>query len=176
MIGIFGSAFNPPTKGHLDAIVQALSVCDQVWLVPSISHAFLKKMLPFEDRLTMVDAFIADIGDDRILRSDIERELWDGNEPVHTIDVLNGLQARHPDETLAFLCGPDNVMAFSRFERATDVLNGWHLISLPERTKIRSSDVRVARYFNDPIDHMVTPGVFEIISGKLLYAQQNDDL
>lgn len=169
MIGLFGSAFNPPTKGHLDAILQGLEVCDEVWLVPSICHAFGKKMLPFEVRMAMVEAFIIDIRDASAHSCAVEHELWDGKNPVHTIDVLEALKNRHPDKEFAFLCGPDNLLGFSRFERAEDILKTWRVLSLRDRSNIRSTDVRNARLFGDRHEHLVTPGVAKLIQEHNLY-------
>ena len=43
-VAIFGSAFDPPTLGHADAVQFLLETkkFDQVWLVPSFRHAFAK--------------------------------------------------------------------------------------------------------------------------------------
>ncbi|EAZ99786.1 hypothetical protein [Marinobacter sp. ELB17] len=66
MVGILGSAFNPPTRGHLDAIRQALDVRDEVWLVPSIDHFFGKAMLPFPIRWQMWPLFTVDIANPQL--------------------------------------------------------------------------------------------------------------
>lgn len=42
-IAVMGSAFNPPSLGHKDVVEQALTQCDQVWLVPAFRHAWGKK-------------------------------------------------------------------------------------------------------------------------------------
>mgnify|MGYP001773539216 CR=1 FL=1 len=171
MIGIFGSAFNPPTRGHLDGIIQALGFCEEVWLVPSISHAYGKKMLSFDERISMVEAFVQDINDDRVKVSDLERELWDGTCPVYTICVAGALQSRYPDKEFAFLFGPDNVLGLSGFEGAELLVGQNRIISLCDRSNIRSTDVRTSRYFGDPFEHLVTPGVFNIIQEKRYYGQ-----
>ena len=52
-IAVMGSAFNPPTLGHVDVIEQALANADRVWLVPSFRHAWGKEMAPYLDRCAM---------------------------------------------------------------------------------------------------------------------------
>jgi nicotinate-nucleotide adenylyltransferase len=171
MIGVFGSAFNPPTRGHLDAITQALSVCEEILLVPSIAHAFQKQMIPFEGRLSLIEAFVSDIDDSRLKICRIEEELWDGEGSVFTVDVLQALQVQNPDKDFAFLCGPDNILALHLFERPQVILSQHHVFSLRDRTGIRSTMVRNAAYFDNPIGEMVTGSVLNIIKEQRLYEQ-----
>ena len=56
-IAVFGSAFNPPSLGH-KSVIERLSHFDKVLLVPSLSHAWGKEMLPFDTRIDMVLTFI----------------------------------------------------------------------------------------------------------------------
>ncbi|MEF1220429.1 nicotinate-nicotinamide nucleotide adenylyltransferase, partial [Photobacterium damselae] len=46
-IAIFGSAFNPPTLGHL-SVLERLSQFDKVLVLPSYAHAWGKVMLDYE--------------------------------------------------------------------------------------------------------------------------------
>lgn len=57
-IGILGSAFNPPTLGHLDVLEQARQQFDLILLVPSAAHAFSKPMLSFHHRVAMCQQLV----------------------------------------------------------------------------------------------------------------------
>ena len=59
--GVFGSAFNPPTQGHRDVLIQAAPHFDNILLVPSVAHAFHKKTLPLAKRVELLEAFCVDI-------------------------------------------------------------------------------------------------------------------
>lgn len=171
MIGIFGSAFNPPTRGHLDAISQALIGCDEVWLVPSIAHAFGKSMLPFDTRLAMVKEFAAGIPDKRVRVCDIERDIWDGENPVYTIDVLSALQSRHPEEQFVFMVGPDNMKAIKQFKDSEELRSRWGVVSVADNTGIRSSAVRYGLCKGFRVSSMLTRGVERFITREGLYVR-----
>jgi nicotinate-nucleotide adenylyltransferase len=169
IVGVFGSAFNPPTRGHLDAIYQGLSVCDEVWLVPSIAHAFGKDMLPFSVRWQMLNAFAMDINEPSVKACDIERELWDGEGPVYTYDVMLGLQSRFPEHKFLFLCGPDNAQRFSEFAFHQQIRERWGVYPLKENLPTRSTIVRRMVGARDPINDLVTSRVHHIIEQRQLY-------
>lgn len=169
IVGVFGSAFNPPTRGHLDAIYQGLSVCDEVWLVPSIAHAFGKYMLPFSVRWQMLNAFVMDVGEPKVKACDIEREIWDGNSPVYTYDVMIVLQDRFPEHQFLFLCGPDNARRFSEFAFHQHIQERWGFYPLKENLPTRSTIVRQRAENREPISDLVTSRVHRIIEQRQLY-------
>ena len=151
-IGIFGSAFDPPTLGHKDVIEQAASICDEIILVPCIRHAFLKQPISFDERLLLLNAFLTDL--DRTLCnisiSMIEKELLDSapNQPVYTYDLMNALEVslavRESEKQLVFIRGPDNAepSIWSKFYRYRDIESRWELFTAKSRLSVRSSIVR----------------------------------
>lgn len=169
MIGIFGSAFNPPTLGHQDEIEQGLALCSEVWLVPAIAHAFGKVMLPFDIRWALVEAFVHDIGLPRVKASPIEARLWDGQGPVTTLAVLHTLQDEHPGASFVFLCGPDNAEQFDRFVGADEIRRRWGVLTLTERCSIRSTTVRNRCQADQSVTGWVTPRVEAFLRSHELY-------
>ena len=151
-IGIFGSAFDPPTLGHKDVIVQAARVCHEIILVPSACHAFMKTPLPFDHRMHLISAFINDIAsiNCRIYASDVEKNLLKScpDKPVYTYNVMNCLEKlllkKQPDMKLLFIRGPDNAApaTWCRFYRYKDIETRWSLFTAKERIFVRSSTVR----------------------------------
>ena len=147
--GVFGSAFNPPTLGHQDVLCQAAVHFDRILLVPSASHAFSKKLLPFAQRVTMLECFLKDV-----IVSGCELELCTLEEtllnnapdkPVYTFDLMEALEQQYGQEVeLGFIRGPDNAdpAVWNCFYKAGDIEQRWQLFTARERRSIRSSLVR----------------------------------
>lgn len=157
-IAVFGSAFNPPTLGH-KSVVDSLSHFDLVLLVPSISHAWGKKMIDYELRCNMVELFIEDIGPANFSLSRIEKEIQIGTERVTTFDVLSAIQDLNKNADITFVVGPDNILHFDSFHKADTILKNWSVLSCPEKIDIRSSYVRSNLTENKSIDLLTTPSV-----------------
>ncbi|ELP6119228.1 hypothetical protein QTV43_000368 [Vibrio vulnificus] len=139
-IGVFGSALNPPTNGHIDAIKQALCFVDHVIVVPSFSHAYGKDMKPFDVRVQLARQAFKQFGD-RVSVSDIERSIYKG-KPVYTCELMPEIQKIHFDSKVVFICGPDNVLGFANFKNSLEILEKFQLITVTEQKAIRSTLVR----------------------------------
>lgn len=163
MIGIFGSAFNPPTKGHAFVLNQALERFDRVIAVPSYHHGFGKKMAPFELRLSLTEQFVRDLGHDRITVSGIERELWTG-EAVYSIVVLRAMKSLYPNEHIKLIIGPDNAEKFHLF-RYNEMITREFGIYVAEDAEHfpRSTEIRQRMSQNDPYHEAVTQGVAKLL-------------
>ncbi|MFK0569733.1 adenylyltransferase/cytidyltransferase family protein [Endozoicomonas sp.] len=151
-LGVFGSAFDPPTLGHLDVLQQAATCHDRILLVPSAFHAFDKKPQPFSLRLQMLQCFIdeADIGCPLEV-CDLEAELLEQNPgmPVYTYDLMMALEQKYQNHSrtiieLSFIRGPDNANpeTWKRFHKSAEIKARWPIFTATERVAIRSSDVR----------------------------------
>lgn len=106
--GVFGSAFNPPTKGHQNAIEQAIEQVDEIFLLPSYSHAYEKKMIDFEDRCILLNLFKENFeGSSKIKIIKDEKAFFEENNVkfVYTYDILNYLKKKYPDRDFVFICG-----------------------------------------------------------------------
>ncbi|WP_246616472.1 nicotinate-nicotinamide nucleotide adenylyltransferase [Thaumasiovibrio subtropicus] len=157
-IAIFGSAFNPPTKGHL-SVVSRLTHFDEVWMMPSFAHAWGKSMAPFELRCEWVRVFIEDSGlSNLVLRTD-EQNFAKGGEAVTTYAVLSAFSAKFDDHEFTFVVGPDNFLNFSKFHRSDDILAKWSVLACPQTVDIRSTYVRNAVLEGNNVSHWLTPGV-----------------
>ncbi|ENM5759639.1 nicotinate-nicotinamide nucleotide adenylyltransferase [Vibrio mimicus] len=167
-IAVFGSAFNPPTLGH-KSIIDSLDHFDLILLVPSISHAWGKTMLDYEQRNRLVDQFIQDIGSSKVQRSDVEEALYTPENSVTTYAVLTRLQALYPEDELTFVIGPDNLLNFAKFYKADEILQRWTVMACPERLPIRSTAIRDSLQNGQPITGMTTSGVEQILYQYQLY-------
>lgn len=161
-IGIFGSAFDPPSLGHQNVLQQVSGHFDLILLVPSASHAFNKRSLPFDIRVEMLDLFIKSADVDCPLETcELEVQLLTRNprKPVYTFDLLEALEREYQGKAvLTFIRGPDNANpeTWNRFYRAQDIEERWSIITAEERLNVRSSKVRAI--LNDPMtaDGMIT--------------------
>lgn len=173
-IAVFGSAFNPPTLGHEDAINSVLSQqppFDKVLLVPSYQHAFGKTMLPYSQRVQLLDKFVAGLTDPRVELCAIEDKIALPQKPVYTYDVLDYLQREvYPKANLTFIIGPDNLKNWHKFYRADEVLARWQRLVVPEHKDIRSSYVREAIAKGENIEQWVPKSVSDYIMEHQLYA------
>ncbi|SHO56956.1 nicotinate-nicotinamide nucleotide adenylyltransferase [Vibrio quintilis] len=167
-IAVFGSAFNPPTLGH-QSVIESLSHFDRILLVPSIAHAWGKLMLPYPVRCQLVDAFIGDLGNPAIVRSDIEEQLYQPELHVTTHAVLQALQVRYPADELTFVVGPDNLLQFGSFYKADEILQQFSVLACPEKVPVRSTVIRQQIRQGKPISQMTTPSVEKLIQDLSLY-------
>ena len=155
-IAIFGSAFNPPSLGHL-SVLQQLTHFDRVFLVPSFSHAWGKPMMDFDYRCQLIEAFISDAQQPNLTLSRIESTL--DESPITTFLLLSKLQDHYPEANFTFVMGPDNLLNFSQFDRSNDILSQWKVLTCPQTVDIRSTDIRNALAEHQDIQHLTTPSV-----------------
>lgn len=162
-IAVFGSAFNPPTLGHLN-IIKRLTHFDKVLLVPSFSHAWGKKMADFDKRCQWVSDFINDAGGSNLQLCSDEKTLNQG-EAVTTWTLLQHLQTTLPDAELTFVIGPDNLQNFYKFHRSEDILKQWNILTCPETLPIRSTEIRTRLQNGEDISHLTTPRLAQTLTG-----------
>ena len=161
-IAVFGSAFNPPTLGHLSVLGELVHF-DKVLLVPSFKHAWGKKMADFALRCHWLAQFIQDAKTQdatfaALELCTLEQQISDGNA-VTTWDLLTALQTHYPTSKLTFVMGPDNLLQFNQFYRAADIAAKWNILSCPERVAIRSTMIREALTKGASIDKWTTKSV-----------------
>ena len=167
-IAVFGSAFNPPSLGH-KSVIERLGHFDKVLLVPSISHAWGKTMLPYETRLNMINAFISDLELSNVELSTLEKEIHIPEQSVTTFYLLKKLQELHSNADITFVIGPDNLLKFNKFFKADEIIKRWSVMACPETLSIRSTDIRNTIQRGEDISHLTTKGVQEYIFRHQLY-------
>ena len=148
-IGVLGSAFDPPTLGHLDILQQVAPFFSTVLLVPSASHAFAKKMQDFNHRVEMLNCLLSCLSanDCSFEISTLEQALLEKEpaRPVYTFDLLEALEIHYGQGvSLSFIRGPDNARpeVWGRFYKADEIIKRWSVFTAKERLQVRSSKVR----------------------------------
>ena len=170
-IAVLGSAFDPPTLGHLDVIKQCLEQFDEVWLVPAFSHAFNKKMRPYFHRTQMAAALVEDIAIPAVKLVACEHLITrtSPKAPVYSIDLLDYLKKQHPDNQYALVIGSDNVKVFDQFYQAGKLKTDYSPFFAVERVNVRSTMVRQAISKGASIQAYVSPGVANYLRQESLY-------
>ena len=185
--GVLGSAFNPPTRGHLDVLRQAASEFDHILLVPSAAHAFNKQSLPLGTRAELLKAFCIDTQKAEDMNctveiSLIEKTLLEQNpeQPVYTWTLLDALSQQHPDIAFSFIRGPDNAeqKTWQRFYRYQDIEKRWGVFTATQNVQARSTLVRQllqnsAAFPEQELSKLVTPSVLTLLKKNNPYHAPN---
>jgi nicotinate-nucleotide adenylyltransferase len=125
-IALLGGSFNPPHVGHLMNAYYVLATreVDRVWLMPVFQHPFAKRLAPFDDRVRMCELAAARFaGGVEVTR--IEEQAPPGSK---TVDVLELLLARHPEDRFSLVIGSDILPErskwkdFERLEQMAEVI------------------------------------------------------
>jgi nicotinate-nucleotide adenylyltransferase len=161
-IAVFGSAFNPPSFGH-KSIIDSLDHFDRILLVPAISHAWGKEMLNYNHRCQLVDAFLSDLDNPKVVRSTVEESLYKPEHSVATFDVLEALEQSFPNADFTFVIGPDNLFNFSKFYQAEEIAKRWSILMCPEKMPIRSTDIRLCAINGGELEELTTPAVVALL-------------
>ncbi len=172
-IAVLGSAFDPPTLGHFDVIKQCLDAFDEVWLVPSYSHAFGKQMSHYMHRTEMTTLFCLDINNQKVKMVDCEADINETkNQPVYSLDLLTYLQKQNPANQYSLIIGPDNLAAFDKFYKSDQLKSQFSPFIAKERLNIRSTKVRDLVNQGFSINELVTGSVANYIHQEKLYKRK----
>lgn len=125
-IAILGGSFDPPHLGHLyiASQVKELLNMDQVWFMPAFQHPFQKALTPVEGRVAMTKL----LEDTSIKVSSFEIEQ---NHSSFTIDTLNSLSAKYPQDTFYWITGSDQLDSFQKYKDWQKIISSHNLIIFP---------------------------------------------
>jgi nicotinate-nucleotide adenylyltransferase len=130
-IGIFGGSFNPIHSGHAIIAHHIISsgAVDRLWLMVSpvnplkVGH---EQQVADTDRLRMVEMVTRPL-------ENVETSAFEFTmpKPSYTIDTLNALQAKFPDDEFYLVTGADNWVIFDRWRNSKEILAKYHLLVYP---------------------------------------------
>lgn len=131
-IGIMGGSYNPIHIGHAiiaNYIIQNTCL-DKLWLMVSPENPFKsgQKMASDMDRIRMTEMVASRL--DNVVTSAFEFSL---PRPSYTIDTLNALQSKFPDDEFYLIIGADNWAAFDRWRNHQEIIEKFHLFVYPRR-------------------------------------------
>lgn len=130
-IGIFGGSFNPIHSGHAIIAHHIISsgAVDRLWLMVSPVNPLkvgLEQQVADTDRLRMVEMVSRPL-------ENVETSAFEFTmpKPSYTIDTLNALQAKFPDDEFYLVTGADNWVIFDRWRNSEEILAKYHLLVYP---------------------------------------------
>ena len=127
-----GGSFNPIHIGHAiiaNYIIQNTCL-DKLWLMVSPENPFKigQKMASDMDRIRMTEMVAGRL--ENVITSAFEFSL---PRPSYTIDTLNALQSKFPDDEFYLIIGADNWAAFDRWRNHQELIEKFHILVYPRR-------------------------------------------
>lgn len=130
-IGIFGGSFDPIHIGHAIIAQHIISsgAVDRLWFMVSPVNPLKvgkERLVTDTDRLRMVEMVSRPI-------EGVETSAFEFTmpRPSYTIDTLNALQAKFPDDEFYLVTGGDNWQIFSKWRNSDEILAKYHLLIYP---------------------------------------------
>ena len=130
-IGIFGGSFDPIHIGHAIIAQHVISsgTVDRLWFMVSPLNPLKvgkERQVADTDRLRMVEMVSRPM-------EGVETSAFEFTmpKPSYTIDTLNALQAKFPDDEFFLLIGGDNWQVFDKWRNSEEILAKYHLLIYP---------------------------------------------
>ncbi len=130
-IGIFGGSFDPIHIGHAIIAQHIISsgAVDRLWFMVSPVNplkAGREQHVADTDRLRMVEMVSRPM-------EGVETSAFEFTmpRPSYTIDTLNALQAKFPDDEFYLITGGDNWQIFNKWRNSEEILAKYHLLIYP---------------------------------------------
>lgn len=130
-IGIFGGSFDPIHTGHAIIAQHVITsgVVDQLWLMVSPVNplkADKVRQVSDADRLRMAEMVSRPM-------EGVETSAFEFSmpKPSYTIDTLNALQEKFPDDEFYLVIGADNWEVFGKWRNSDEILAKYHVLIYP---------------------------------------------
>ena len=150
-VGIFGGTFDPPHKGHAEALKRFIlsAGLERVFVIPTFMPPH--KELPegcadFEDRLSMCKiAFSCSTSLCDVVFSDIERVLFlESGEKNYTFKTLERLK-KDSHDTFCLYVGTDMLLTFKNWKNSEYLLKNAELWVMPREDEPFSASSTIVR-------------------------------
>lgn len=166
-IGIFGGSFNPIHVGHAiiaNHVIQHTAL-DQLWLMVAPENPFKQgqRLAPDTDRLRMTEMVTRRL--EHVTTSAFEFQL---PKPSYTIDTLQALQKRFPEDEFFLVVGADNWVAWERWKSHDEIVKNYHVLIYPRL----GYDVKIPDEISDRVMLIDAP-VIEVSSTEIRDAVAN---
>ena len=129
-IGIFGGSFNPIHIGHaiIANYIMQHSDLDSLWFMVSPQNPLKQSSDMASDyhRLRMTELVSRRI--EGVTTSAFEYNM---PRPSYTIDTLNALNDKFPDDEFYLVIGADNWSLFDKWKSGEEIINKYHIIIYP---------------------------------------------
>ncbi len=130
-MGIFGGSFDPIHTGHAIIAQHIISsgMVDRLWFMVSPVNPLKQgkvRQVADTDRLRMVEMVSRPM-------EGVETSAFEFTmpRPSYTIDTLNALQAKFPNDEFYLVTGGDNWQIFNKWRNSEEILAKYHLLIYP---------------------------------------------
>jgi nicotinate (nicotinamide) nucleotide adenylyltransferase len=163
-VAIYGGAFNPITKGHIQVaqfVLNSSGHFDEVWLMPAYQHMNNKKMESAQDRLKMCELAAAVDGRIKVFDYEIKHQL--AGETFKLVKQLTTDEAYEAFD-FAFIMGLDNANSFHKWVNFEHLEKLMKFVIVPRKGVKR--DLEVDWYLKAPHIFMndEEPDILEVSS------------
>ena len=131
-IGILGGSFNPIHVGHaiIASYIVESDLIDSLWLMVSPQN-------PLKENSTLASDYhrlrMTELVSRRLENVETSAFEFDLPRPSYTIDTLNALQAKFPDDEFYLVIGADNWCLFDKWKSGEEIISKYHILIYPRR-------------------------------------------
>ncbi len=126
-VGLYFGSFNPIHNGHISVVNRSLSndLVDEVWIMVSPQNPLKddSTLAPFEERVKMAELVFSHTANVKI--SSFENTL---SKPSYTIDTMNALQEKYPNESFSIIIGSDLIPEVIKWKNGDLLLSRFSFI------------------------------------------------
>lgn len=189
-IGLFFGSFNPIHLGHtqLAEYIFEYSGVDEIWYIVSPRNPLKEQSELIDEHLRFRLIEMATEGKDYLKVSDIEFNM---PKPSYTINTLQALSEKYPEDNFILLIGSDNMQIFDQWKDYQTILNEYSILVYPRKDfdyepfeeiypdmqileeapffEISSTDIRELIKKNQDASQWLHPDVYQFIKENSLY-------
>ncbi|QQK79656.1 nicotinate-nucleotide adenylyltransferase [Salicibibacter cibi] len=186
-IGLLGGTFDPPHLAHLMIAQESMDACrlNEVWFIPTNipPHKQNEDMANADDRVEMTRLAIHDRSPFRLCTIELDRE-----GPSYTLDTMNILKQRYPNDEFYFIIGSDMAVSLHTWNGIEELNKlvtfivttrpdydvdspfeeAFIKVDVPEM-ELSSSDIRERVSKNESIRYLVPEAVRTYVEENRLY-------
>jgi nicotinate-nucleotide adenylyltransferase len=196
MTGVFGGTFDPPHLGHLLLAIEGLERLELekvLWvLTPFPPHKPDFQISPIEIRMEMLGVVLRDEPEFQLSKADIDRD-----PPHYALGTMEWLEEKYPEGEFVYLMGSDSLRDLPTWYRPAEFVSKCKRLGVLQRPGIEVDLDKLEgkipglrskmSYFHGPsiditgrdirqrvklgrrYDHLLAPGVAEVIRTRGLY-------
>ena len=189
-IGLFFGSFNPIHLGHtqLAEYIFEYSGVDEIWYIVSPRNPLKEQSELIDEHLRFRLIEMATESKDYLKVSDIEFNM---PKPSYTINTLQALSEKYPEDNFILLIGSDNMQIFDQWKDYQTILNEYSILVYPRKDfdyepfeeiypdmqileeapffEISSTDIRELIKNNQDASQWLHPDVYQFIKENSLY-------
>lgn len=189
-IGLFFGSFNPIHLGHtqLAEYIFEYPGLDEIWYIVSPRNPLKEQSELIDEHLRFRLIEMATEGKDYLKVSDIEFNM---PKPSYTINTLQALSEKYPEDNFILLIGSDNMQIFDQWKDYQTILNEYSILVYPRKDfdyepfeeiypdmqileeapffEISSTDIRELIKNNQDASQWLHPDVYQFIKENSLY-------